>query len=411
MLAAGAALVLLSGAAPAGAQGAASPLSGASAPLSFRDALDLATAQNLELAAVRRGRAVREAELKAAGQLPNPDFSAEITRDVPHGDLAIAFPLDISRTRARRVDIARESLAMADVEEKSAIAALRRDVRLSFYGLMAADQQVELADTVLKIVERSKEFAQARFDEGAAPKLEVMQAELGVVRCRADLELARSNRRSSQAALNALLNRPPGMTIAVTGDMAEIPPLPTLDRATGTATTGNTELLAADREATIETRTIDLLKAERWPTPTFSFGTALNAPGEFTYGPHAGISLTLPLFARNQGEIAGSEAKVSQIRARRDAIRRNVEAKVFAALERVTSGRDQVKAYRDTLVPTATALESLSNESYRLGRSSLLVLLEAQRALRDVKYDYLQALLNLQEAVADLEGILGGPIL
>ena len=37
--------------------------------------------------------------------------------------------------------------------------------------------------------------------------------------------------------------------------------------------------------------------------------------------------------------------------------------------------------------------------------------LDAQRSLRDVKYDYVQALLNLQSAVADLEDILGGPIL
>ena len=411
MAAAGAALVLLAGPALARAQSTAPPAQSTSPLMTFRDALDMAMAQNLELVAVKRGRAVREAELKAAGQRPNPDFSAEITKDTPHGDLAIAFPLDISRTRSRRVDIAKESLAMADVEEKSAMATLRKDLRMAFYGLMAADQQVELADTVLKIVQRTKEAAQARFDEGAAPKLELLQAELGVVRCRADLDLARSSRRSAQATLNALLNRPPGQAIAVSGDMAEIPPLPTLDRATSTAAAANAELLSAEREAAIETKTIDFLKAERWPMPTFTFGTALNSPGEFNVGPHAGISLSLPVFSRNQGEIAGSEAKISQIRARRDAIRRDVEARVFGALERVTSGREQVIAYRDTLLPTATSLAGLSEESYRLGRSSILLLLEAQRALRDVKYDYLQALINLQAAVADLEEILGGPIL
>jgi cobalt-zinc-cadmium efflux system outer membrane protein len=70
-----------------------------------------------------------------------------------------------------------------------------------------------------------------------------------------------------------------------------------------------------------------------------------------------------------------------------------------------------VETFRVTLVPEATTLQGLAEESYRLGRSSILAALDAQRSLRDVKYDYMQALLNLQSAVADLEDILGGPIL
>jgi len=396
---------------PTGAQGSGSPPSAGEPALTFRATLDLATAQNLELAAVRRGRAIREAELRTAGQYANPDVSADITKDVPHGDVSIAFPLDIGRTRSHRMAVARESLAMADVEEKTAAVALLRNVRLAFYGLMAADQQHALAEDVLKVAERVKDAAQARFDEGAAPRLEVLQADLGVVRARADLDLARSSRRATQAELNALLNRPPGQRLVLAGDMADAPPLPTIDRANAVATTANVELLAIDREAAIEDQTLGLLKAERIPMPSFSIGAVLNAPGEYTAAPHAGISLSLPLFSRNQGEIAGSKAKRDQIRARRESVRRQVEAKVFAALERVTAQRAQVEAFRTTLVPTATSLQGLAEESYRLGRSSILAALDAQRSVRDVKYDYVQALLNLQSAVADLEEILGGPIL
>ena len=394
------------------AQPAAAPqAAGAGTPLTFREALDLAAARNLELAAVRRGRAVREAEVRAAGQYANPDFAAEITRDSPHGDLSIGFPLDIGGTRSRRVGVAKAALAMADVEEKTAELALRRNVRMAFYGLMATEQQAKMAEEVLGLAGRMKEVAQARFEEGAAPRLDVMSADLDVARSRAVLDLARSSRRAAQAELNALLNRPPGQQITVAGDMADTAPLPTLDRATATATSANMELLSIDREAAVEDQTLGLLKAERVPTPTFAFGTAINSPGEFNVGAHAGISLSLPLFSRNQGEIAGSMAKLDQIRARREAIRRQVEAKVFAAFERVTALRAQVDAYRATIVPTATTLQGLAEESYRLGRTSILAALEAQRSLRDVKNDYVQALLDLQSAVADLEDILGGPIL
>ena len=409
ILALGAAL-LLTAAVPAGAQSPAPQPSGASPPMTFQQVLDLATAQNLELAAVRRARAIREAEVRAAGQWANPEFSGELTKDVPHGDLAIGLPVDISGRRTKRVAVAKAGLAMADVDVSNAMRQLRRDTRLAFYGVLAADEETALAESVVQVAQRLKEVTQARFDEGAAPRLDVMGADLGLVRAKADLELARSARRASQADLNALLNRPPGMTLALAGEAFDVPALPALDGATAQALATNIDLVMLDREAAIESSTLSLLKAERVPMPTFSFGTALNAPGEFNVGPHAGVSLEIPLFSRNQGEIAGSLARSDTINARRESLRRRVEAQVYAAMERVTAQRAQVDAFRSTIVPTATALQGLAEESYRLGRSSVLEALAAQRSLRDIKYDYLQALLALQAAVADLEDILGSSI-
>jgi cobalt-zinc-cadmium efflux system outer membrane protein len=87
-----------------------------------------------------------------------------------------------------------------------------------------------------------------------------------------------------------------------------------------------------------------------------------------------------------------------------------VEAKVFAAHARAQAQRARVAAYRETLVPTATTIESLAEEGYRLGRSPVLAVLDAQRTLRDAKIEYLESLLSLQSALADLEDVLGGPI-
>jgi cobalt-zinc-cadmium efflux system outer membrane protein len=404
------AILVLAGPVPLAAQGTSPQAPLAQAPLAFRAAMDLAISTNLELAAVRRARAIRQAEVRAAGQWNNPEFFAEVTRDSPHGDVAIGFPVDIGGVRSRRVAVAKEGLAMADVEEAAALRDLRRKVRLAFYGLLAADERLVLADTMLKLAERVREVAQARFEEGATPRLDVMEADLSVVRVRTEMDLARSERRATQAELNALLNRPPGMTVSLTGEASDVPALPTMDRATAEALASNLGLRAINREAALENRQLSLLKAERIPTPTFSVGAALNAPGEFDVGAHAGVSLAIPLFSRNQGEIAGSLARTDTIKARREAICRQVEAAVFAALERVTAQRARVEAFQATLVPTATTIQGLVEESYRLGRDSILTTLVAQRALRDIKTEYLEALLALQAAVADLEDILGAPI-
>jgi len=399
------------GAVVLGALAVSAPLAAGAgeAPLTFQSALDLAVLNNLDLAAARRGRAVREAEVKTAGQHPNPNLVFESTRDTPHQTLLLEVPLEPWK-RSRRLDLAREELSLADVEDAAALLALRRRMRTAFYGLVAAEEGTSLATSMLEVASRVRDAAQARFEAGAGPRLEVMAADLGLARAKADLDLARSARASAQAVLDGLLNRPPAQPVSVAGDMAEGPPLPPVDEAVARAAAGNAELRAAEREVALEERRLGLLKAERIPTPTVSLGAVFNAPGEFDAGYHAGLSLAVPLFDRNQGQIAGSLARGEQARLRRDALRRAVEASAFAAHARAVAQRAQVAAYRETLLPTATTIESLAEESYRLGRATVLAVLEAQRSLRDTKKDYLDSLLSLQSALADLEDVLGGPI-
>ncbi len=378
--------------------------------LTFGTAMDLAVTNNLELAAARRGRAIRESELRSAREYPNPDLSFEAARDVPHETLSLGLPLELFGRRSRRIDLAREQLKLADLDEKTALQKLRREVRLAFYGLLGADEAVTLARTLVDVSERLKQAAEARFQEGAAPRLDGMQAELALARAQAEFDLARSARRGTQAELNALLNRPADQPTAVAGDLANAPALPDPAHATALAAASNLELLAAEREAAIEERRLRLLKAERLPAPVLSLGADLDAPGEFEIGPRAGLSLAVPLFSRNQGAIAGSLARIGQQQLRRDALRRTTEAKVVAALARAEAQRAQAEGFRRTLVPTATQIEGLAEESYRLGRTPLVAVLDAQRSLRDVKSDALQSLLAFQAAIADLEDVLGAPI-
>ena len=72
----------------------AAPGNAQEAPLTFQSTLDLAVANNLDLAAARRGRAVREAEVRSAGQHPNPDLVFESTKDTPHQMLSLDIPFE-----------------------------------------------------------------------------------------------------------------------------------------------------------------------------------------------------------------------------------------------------------------------------------------------------------------------------
>src|SRR5258706_1453490 len=379
-------------------------------PLTFESALQLAGSRNLAVEADRRQRSIREAAIRTARQIPNPDLSSEVSRDVQHQTVNLDFPREIGGKRTRRVNLAQEELTLAELDLQAELRSVRRQVREGFYSLVAADERVRLAELELDIARRLLDAAQARFDTGAAPRLEVLQAELGVTRAETDLDLARSLRLSAQATLNGIVNLPPAQALATAGNMSEHTAAPTYEQALSLAFASNTDLKTFDRQIAIEQRRIDLLRAERVPTPVFSVGGVFNAPGEFDAGARAGVTIGLPLFSRNQGEIAGSIATTSHLRTLRDAQQRLVENAVYGVLAKVEAERRQADAYQQRLVPTALDLESLSEESYRAGRTSVLGVLEAQRSLRELRAEALQASLEMQMSLAELEELLGAPL-
>ena len=99
------ALAIAAAAARPSAQGPAPPIP---APLTYQQALDLATSRNLGLDAARRARAIREASIRTAGQRPNPSASLEVTRDSPHEVFIFDLPVELGGKRARRIDLAKE---------------------------------------------------------------------------------------------------------------------------------------------------------------------------------------------------------------------------------------------------------------------------------------------------------------
>ena len=340
------------------------------APLTYNAALDLATSRNLGLEAARRQRAIRVAAIRTARQIPNPDFTFDVTRDLPHEAWSVGMPVEIGGKRSRRVDLAKEELTLAEVDVRTELRIVRKELRQAFYSLIAAD--------------------------------------LGVARAEADLDVARGTRATAQANLNAVLNLPPQQAVAVAGALADRTAAPGYDSALALAIASNVDLTKLDREIAVEQRRTDLLRAERVPTPVFSVSGFFNNPGgESNTGLGVGVNVGVPIFSRNQGEIAQSIATTAQLRAQRDAARRDVENNVFGTVARIEAQRRQVEAFQQRLVPTATDLESLAEESYRAGRTSILAVFDAQRSLRDLRREALQVMLDLQFSLADLEEILG----
>jgi cobalt-zinc-cadmium efflux system outer membrane protein len=378
--------------------------------LTVHEALDLADKQNLDLAAARRRRAVALAGIQIARQRPNPSANFTTLRDEPHEGLFFDQPVEIGGQRGRRIDVARQEGALTELEIAALARQVRRSTREAYYAAAYARAESQRLARVVELAKRLEQIAEDRFKTGDVAQLEVIQTGLEVSRAEADLEVARQREKVSTSQLNALLNEPATKAWALAGTLEDTTPTVRLEDLISRAYQSNPDLQHLAGEKKVEESRRSLLKAERIPNLDFETGVDFNSPRDFRYGPRGQISIGLPLFTRNQGEIAQSFANERVLEAETAASERSVSARVGAAFYDLEAQRTQVRLYRDRLLPAARQLESMAEESYRAGKTNILTAIEAQQAVQSVESSYLQSLEQLQDLYAGLEETVGGAV-
>ncbi len=378
--------------------------------LTLQAALDLADKQNLDLAAARQRRAVSLAGIRIAKARPNPTFAATESRDAPHQSLTFDQPLELGGKRERRIEVAQQQGALTDVEIATLARQVRMNTRQAFYALAFARAETQRLGEVVKLALRLREIAEERYEAGAVAQLEVIQADLEVSRAQADFDVAQQREKVSLSQLNVLLNEPPTRTWELAGSLEDALPEVRMEELTEQAYASNYELQHLAQELKVEESRLKLVKAERIPNLDVQFGADLNAPHDYTVGPRGGLTVIVPLFYRNQGEIAESIANRRVLETETIAMKRAVAGHVEAGYFDLRAQQSQVDTYRQKLVPAARKLESLSEESYRAGKTNILSVIDAQRNVQEVERNYLESLVTLQNAFATLEETVGAAL-
>ncbi|MGD0126321.1 MAG: TolC family protein [Terriglobia bacterium] len=378
--------------------------------LALQEALDLADKQNLDLAAARRQRAVALAGIQIAKERPNPTVNFTALRDEPHEGLFFDQPIEIGRKRGRRIEVARQEGAVTEVEIASLARQVRKNTRETYYAAAYARAESERLSRVVGLTKRLEQIAKDRFNAGDVAQLEVLQSSLEVSRAEADLEVARQREIVSLSELNALLDEPATKPWELAGTLEDATPTARLEDLVGRAYQSNPDLQHLGGEKKVEDSRRSLLKAERVPDLVLDAGIDFNAPRDFRYGPRSQVSMNLPIFTRNQGEIAQSIANSRVLDAETAATERSVSARVESAYFDLGAQRTQVRLYHDRLLPVARQLESMAEESYRAGKTGILTAIQAQQDVQSVESNYLQSLEQLQNLYADLEETVGGTV-
>lgn len=378
--------------------------------LTLADALQMAERQNLDLIAARAQRAVSSAGVQIAKERPNPTGNVNVLRDDPHEGWWFDQPIDVSGKRKRRIQLAQAQGVLTDDDISALERLTRQSVGDAFFSLALARSTTAEKNDALTLAQRLHDIAQARFLAGDVPQLEVIQAQLEVSQAHADYQVAQQDEKVAESDLNTFLNEPSGTTWDLVTPLDQLPADLALSDLLARADNANADLQKISQEEKVEQSQRELLRAESVPNLTLSLGVDYYSPHNFRYGPRSQATMEVPIFSRNQGEVAESSATLVALGDQERATRRAVEGHVESGYLDLQTREQQARLYKNSLVPAADNLEQLAEESYRAGKANILYVLDAQKNVQAVKLEYLQSLFAVHQAFAQLEETVGAPL-
>ncbi len=385
-----------------------------------------ALADNPELRAVRLEVEAAEGRLKQAGLRPNPTLDLGGQKALgPDNNLmaGVTLPLDLNGRKEGRVGVAEREVEIKRAQVRDRERRLRAEIRTKAGELLAAQRNLAVVDELLGVNREALGLLQERVRQGATAPLEESLLQVEVSRLDSSQRLLAGRVEVLAVQLRALAGLPPDAALAVKGELAA-PPL-TMDRtvAISEALAARADLETARGEAAMATAQVRKERAEgRWDASINvgyqrqDFGFALNgltASGAtrpiqdvFHYF-GGGVSITLPIRNKNQGNIAAALATARAAERRVDAVMLTVRQEVVAALAQYTAAKSALGVYARGVRDAARRNLDVVKQTYQLGRTSLLDVIAEQRRFIEIEMGYTESLKQVYDAGVDLERAIG----
>ncbi|HTF15883.1 MAG TPA: TolC family protein [Burkholderiales bacterium] len=359
-----------------------------------------------------------EAERISAGAFPNPTVS--YGRFAPSGGAKTMFdgsqqqqatvdlPLLIGGQRGARIEAAEQGLLATRARVGLAGNELALRAADLFVGLQAAQEKASMLDESVAEVERVVAIVSGRLNSGAASRYDLTRVEVELAGVNARLADARADLADKSAGLAALLGAP-GWRPGASG-----PPVPA-GLPTSAAEwresliSSNPQIIAARREEEAAQAALTRTERERWPVPVLSVGRTWTGD-PFGASNFVGLSTEIPLSDARRGLMAKAAADLRAAQRRREAIESEADVELRRLVDGLALRQAALERFRRNVGERVPALKQMAEDAYRLGRGSLLELIDAARSRLDARLtevDLRAAAVGQELRILGLTGKLG----
>ena len=377
-------------------------------PLTMAAAIRLALESNPTIAAARREIEATEAQVLQGSLRPNPGFSVateNASRVSRSASAQVELPIERGDKRAARVDAAQRGRDVAVSDLSGRQLKVRAAVMAAFFDVLAAQELLALAQDSAALARRATDIAAKRVAAGKVSPVEETKARVAEAGVRVSLTQAQSELRNARRRLASWWGNPSPRFSEALGDVDRMPSLPDPDVIEQRLS--NSPLLERAR-LELERRK-SLVNVEQSKTVqdfTVSVGVQRREESQREQM-MVGISVPIPLYNRNQGNLLEALRREDKARDELVATRITLASETYQVVERLSARRQEAELLRDEVLPGAKRAYEAATIGFENGKFSFLEVLDAQRTFFSAKSQYLNALAALHRAVTDLESILG----
>lgn len=399
--------------------------------LTIEKLLELGANRRADLQAARARLTIAEGKLQQARFRPNPTFDTEYgTPRILGGEGEYDFSAGVSQTfelggkRTKRVAVAELELQQIRAEVLALERRLAVEIRTAYTNALAAARQLDVLEKLIAANAEIVRVTEARLKEG-----DVAPLDLNLVKVEADgLKIkaiqARNDLETALLELKTLIGADVAESIKLAPQNERPPRLDLgLSELTDIALRERADLQAARLGEQIGAARINLARANAVPNITGSVrysrnkgifdlsdrlggGFATDTGNEITFG----MSIDIPIFNRNQGEIASATGEQVQATRNREFLESTIKRDVAVAYRKYRAAAESLVIYSTQIIPRSEENLKAVQSAYGFGEFSVFEVVNEQRRLIENITNYNQALRDYYNALNELETALGTTI-
>ncbi len=409
---------------PATPAQAAPPRADTSQPLPTRISLDeairLALQHNHALLAARSTILQNQAQEITANLRPNPtlsfdtqffplfnpsEFSANYIDNVAQFDVGIGYTFERGKKRQHRLQAAKDATAVTRAQVSDSERQLTFNLSQQFINVLLAQSTLDLAQQDYDSFQKTVDISESRYKAGDMSEGDLLKIKLQLLQFQSDVFSAKLSKVQALSALRQFLGfESVPDNYDVEGSLDYTPVHGGIDDLKALALRTRPDLQAANLGVTAAHSQESLAEAngKRDVNVTFDY--------THTGGINSGaffFNIDLPIFDRNQGEIARTRYAITQFQELQSEAAQQVLTDVVDAYEALHSNDQIIQLYRGGYVDQAQKSRDITEYAYRKGAASLLDFLDSERTYRANQLAYRQALASYMTALEQMRQAVG----
>ncbi len=313
---------------------------------------------------------------------------------------------------ARNSEVYAKEISLAEIEAEEQKLRLETAVKTAYLRVLAAQELLDVRQGLAQIALDDEETRRHLLNTGQADETEVLEAEVDARRARLAVHIQENTLREEWRSLAAVLGQPDLPLASVSGDLEHNWPEVNEDQILESIATQSPATRIAKTE--MQRAESEIARAKRDSIPDLQLRGGLEYNNELLGSvPYAKgwegiaeVAVQVPLFNRNQGNVAAAGAERDRAQLEKQRVVLILRERASGVLDQHANDKLVAVEYRDAMLPRARKAYSLMLEKYGQMLASYPRVIETQRKLFELQAEYIAALEGVWTTGIALQGFL-----